>query len=320
MAGGKGRRAGIAVAVAALAATVASTSFGRPLARQGTTADPSTDKLAQVLARGTLVMATDPAYPPQSYLVKSAKRLGRTKCAANQLTGNQMAGYDADVSKLVANGLGLEPCFVTPTWSEMISGHWGNRWDIEFASVGILDDRMPRLFYTQPYSAVAERFFVRKGSPYKSVPQLSGRRLGGCGGCAAQEYIQRTLRMPGQKIRFLVDHATFVGYDVEANGLADVGRGRLDAFLCSVAVGAKAIQRGVPRRSLGGDQYLGVLSDAVDQFSGFSSAAFVARVNTIVWGLHRSGTLRRLSLHYFNFDFATRASQFDISRIGQHVR
>jgi len=36
---------------------------------------------------------TDPAYPPQSYLVKSAKRLASTKCAANQMTANQMAGY-----------------------------------------------------------------------------------------------------------------------------------------------------------------------------------------------------------------------------------
>ena len=71
--------------------------------------DPSTDKLAQVLSRGTLVMSTDPAYAPQSYRVKGAKRLAQTKCAENQFTANQMAGYDADTSKLVARGLGVEP-------------------------------------------------------------------------------------------------------------------------------------------------------------------------------------------------------------------
>jgi len=202
----------------------------------------------------------------------------------------------------------------------MISGHWGNRWDVEFASVGILEDRMPRLYHTQPYSAIAERFFVRKGSPYTSVRQISGKRLGGCGGCAAQEFIQRTLKMPGQQITFRVDRATFVGYDVEANGLADVGRGKISAFLCSVAVGAKAIHRGVPLRPIGGDQYFGVLSGAVDQFSGLSSAAFVARVNTIVRGLHQSGTLRRLSLRDFNYDFATPARHFDIAKLRQRVK
>jgi ABC-type amino acid transport substrate-binding protein len=126
--------------------------------------------------------------------------------------------------------------------------------------------------------------------------------------------------MPGQKIRFLVESATFVGYDVEANGLADVGRGKLDAFLCSVAVGAKAIKSGVALRSVGGDQYYGVLSGAVDQFSAFSSTAFVAKLDEIVRGLHQSGTLRRLSRHYFGFDFATKGREFDIASLHQLVK
>ena len=102
----------VAVSVATLLAAGAPAGAARP------TGDPSTDKLAQVLARGTLILSTDPAYPPQSFRVKGAKRLATTKCAANQLTGNQIAGYDGDASKLVAQGLGVEPCFVTPTWSE----------------------------------------------------------------------------------------------------------------------------------------------------------------------------------------------------------
>ena len=137
-----------APAVAVVAATLL--AAGTPAGAARPTADPATDKLAQVLARGTLILSTDPAYPPQSYRVKGAKRLADTKCAANQLTGNQMAGYDADTSKLVAQGLGVEPCFVTPTWSEQISGHWNDRWDIAFASIGITRERMTRLYYTRP--------------------------------------------------------------------------------------------------------------------------------------------------------------------------
>src|SRR5215213_11907659 len=76
------------------------------------TGDVSTDKLAQVRARGTLVLFTDPAYPPQSFKVKGARRPADTKCAENQLTAAQMAGYDADTGKLVAKDLGVEPCFV----------------------------------------------------------------------------------------------------------------------------------------------------------------------------------------------------------------
>ncbi len=307
-----------ALALAAALSLASAGSAGR--ASQQGTGSPATDKLAQILARGTLILATDPAYPPQSYRVKTAKRLAHTKCAANQLTGNQMAGYDADTSKLVAKDLGVEPCFVTPTWSELISGHWGDQWDIAFVSMGITYERMTRLWFTQPYSAEAERFFVLKTSPYHSLEQLSGRRLGGCGGCFAQYYIQRTLRLPGQNVKFRVSHATFVGYDVERNGLEDVARGKLGGFLCGVAVGAKAMHDGLPLRAVGGDQYVAYLSGAIDRFSGFTAARFATRVDAIVRRLHADGTLRRLSLRYFGTDFATQAGRFDIASLGQRIR
>ncbi len=285
----------------------------------GAAGDPSTDKLAQILARGTLVLSTDPAYAPQSYRVKGAKRLAHTKCAENQLTANQMAGYDADTSKLAAHGLGVEPCFVTPTWSEQISGHWNDRWDIAFVSMGITRARMRNLYFTQPYSAEAERFFVRKSSPVKTVQQLSGKRLGGCTGCFAQNYIQRDLDLPGQKVQFLVDHATFAGYGVEHDGLADVAHGKLAAFLCGVAVGGKAITEGLPLRSVGGDQYVAYIAGAIDRSSGLSVAAFAEKVNAIVRRLQAQGALSRLSMKYFHTDFAGRAKHFDVAGLGQNI-
>ena len=57
--------------------------------------DPTKDKLAQVQARGTLVLYTDPAYPPQSMAVEGATRAASTKCAPNQMTAPEITGYDA---------------------------------------------------------------------------------------------------------------------------------------------------------------------------------------------------------------------------------
>jgi ABC-type amino acid transport substrate-binding protein len=255
-----------------------------------------------------------------SYQVTGSKRLANTRCAENQFTGNQIAGYDADTSKLVARALGVEPCFVAPTWVSMVSGHWGDRWDIAIASIGITYERMANLYYTEPYSAQAERFFVRKDAPYGNVGQLSGHRLGGCTACFAQYYVERTLRLPGQPLAYRVKNAHFVGYDVERNGLADVARGKLDAFLCGVAVGAKAIREGLPLRALGGDQYLAYISGAVDRFSGLSQLAFTQKVNQAIRRLQAQGTLRRLSMHYFHIDFASQAAHFEIARIRQSIQ
>ena len=49
------------------------------------------------------------------------------------MTANQMTGYDVDTGKLVAKGLGVEACFVAPTWTEITAGQWGDRWDSPMA-------------------------------------------------------------------------------------------------------------------------------------------------------------------------------------------
>ena len=83
-----------------------------PAAAPGAEAgDPATDKLAQVVARGTLTLWTDLRYPPQSFAVKGAKRAPGSRCPANELTAPQVAGYDADTGELVAKALAVEPYF-----------------------------------------------------------------------------------------------------------------------------------------------------------------------------------------------------------------
>jgi hypothetical protein len=73
----------------------------QPAAAPGAEAgDPATDSWAQVVARGTLTLSTDPKYPPQSFTVKGAKRAPASRCPANQLTAPQLAGYDADTRML----------------------------------------------------------------------------------------------------------------------------------------------------------------------------------------------------------------------------
>ncbi len=182
--------------------------------------DPSSDKLAQVLARGTLILFTDPAYPPQSYAVKGAKRLATTKCAANQLTGNQITGYDAETGKLVAKQLGIEPCFVTPSWTEVTGGNWGDRWDLAYGSGAVALDRMDVLYMTQPYYSTPTNFFVSTSSTAKKPEDLSGKRVGACAGCTMEEYLRGTLSLPGPKVESVVKNSTIVTFDTEVPGLA----------------------------------------------------------------------------------------------------
>ena len=308
--------AGLVVLAAAVAMAPAG-AWG-PLRMSG---DPSTDKLAQILARGTLILSTDPGYPPQSYQVKGAKRLAKTKCAPNQMTANQMAGYDADTGKLVAKRLGVEACFVVPTWSEIISGHWNDRWDISYGSGAINSDRANRLYFTQPYYAAPQLFFVAKGSKYQKPSDLDGKTIGVCAGCTHELYLKRTLTIPGVKVVYKVKNPKIAIFDVENPGLRAVAAGKIDAFLCAAPEGDGVIHEGVKLRALKEPAFFMYPTGFVDRFSAYDVKSFVAKVDEIVKGLHTDGTLRRLSIKdFYGVDYATKAGQFDMSVLHQVVK
>lgn len=281
--------------------------------------DPSKDKLAQVLGRGTLILSTDPEYPPQSFLVKGAKRPSDTKCAPNELTASEVAGYDADTGKFVAERLGVEPCFVTPSWTEVTAGNWGDRWDLAYGSGAIDLERMEVLIMTQPYYATPNVLFVAKDSPARRPEDLSGERVGACAGCTMEKYLRLTLKLPGAPLKFVVDNPEIVTFDTEVPGLAATAKGEIDAFLCSEPVGAEEIGKGVPLRMLQPPAYLTYKTGYVDKSSGLEVGPFVQRVNEIITEAHRSGELRELSIKYFDKDYAAEAGAFDLASIGQTV-
>jgi polar amino acid transport system substrate-binding protein len=282
--------------------------------------DPSTDKLAQVLARGTLILFTDPKYPPQSFTVKGAKRASGTKCAANQITAPEIAGYDADSGKLIAKALGVEPCFVAPSWTEVTAGNWGDRWDLAYGSGAIDFDRMNVLYMTQPSYSTPTTFFVPKNSPAKTVADIAGKKIGACAGCTMEKYLRGTLNLPGSRIqKGLVGKPQIVTYDTEVPGLAATAKGKLDAFLCSAPVGDGAIKDGEALRRLATPAYYSFKTGYVDKKSGLNVGPFVDRIDQIMAARHADGTMKRLSMKYFGADYATQAAKFDLARIRQHV-
>jgi polar amino acid transport system substrate-binding protein len=312
------RSASLTACAVALFAACANTPV-RPPAQSPTAGDPADDKLAQVLAHGKLVLPTDPAYPPASFSVDGATRPGTTKCAADELTGVEVDGYDVATSKLVAEALGLEPCFVTPPWNAQLAGHWGDRFDIAFSSIGITRSRMGQLYFTKPYYATPESFFVRDDAAAKEPEDLAGLRIGVCTGCFADLYLQRKLDLPGAAVDYRVDDPVIVGYGIESAGLADVAAGRLDAFLCQDTAGGQAIADGQSLRAISPPAYVAFPAGALDRSSTLTLKPFFDRVNEILAQGQQDGTLSTLSKKYFDHDYASAAADFDMAALGQVI-
>ena len=277
--------------------------------------------LAKIKARGTLVIATDPGYPPQSEFKPETTRAANTKCAPTEQTANQFKGFDIDTAVEIAQRLGVEPCFVTPPWTQLTAGSWGDRWDISVGSMTPTRERLKVLYFTQPYYTTPAALFVhQKNTTFSQPADLSGKKVGACTGCTYDFYLQGTLVIPGSEIEFVVKDAVIVGYDVDLPVLQDLAMGdgvELDAALVAQPTGQKAIQGGMPLRQLDKPVFFEYLSAAIDKKCSQDPVAFVRKVSQIIQEMHKGGTLLKLSQKHYNMDLTTAASQFDLRKLDQ---
>lgn len=305
---------GLAVILAACGGGTAAKPSASP------SADPTKDKLAQVLARGTLVGYAELDYPPQSIRVDGATRDPNTKCLPNQITAREVTGFDVETTKLVAKGLGVEACFVQPTWTEVTAGGWNDRFDLVYGSGAINATRMEHLFMTQPYYYVPQRFLVASTSTFQKPSDLDGKRIGTCTSCTVESYLKRTLVIPGVDLTQKVKDPKLVGFETEKPGLEALAAGDVDAFLTAEPVANEAIKEGKPFRLLEEAAFSMYPSGFVDKTSGLQVKAFTDRVNEIVRAAHADGTLKAMSMQWFGADYTTVAGQFDLAKIGQQVQ
>lgn len=287
------------------------------------TSTPLPGKLGEILRRGTLIVATDPEYPPQSELVADIPRMQETRCASNEYTGNQLRGSDIEIAVEIANRLGVEPCFVVPPWSQIVSGSWNDRWDLSIGSMAITSERMEALYFTQPYTTGAAVLFVHKdNTSYTKPADLSGKRVGVCAGCAYEYYLNHTLVIPGVQMEYLIENATAVGFDTDTTALASLAKGdgiELDAVLTDPDTGAQAIAEGMPLKILGEPVYRDFVAAAIDKKSSADPLPFVKKITELILQMHKDGFLSALALKFYAGDFASPASQFDINGLGQYT-
>ena len=279
------------------------------------------NKLAEVTDRGTLIVSSDPAYPPQSELVPNAERPSNTKCTSDQKTSAELKGFDIDVAAEIAKRLGLEVCFVTPDWTLITGGNWADRWDVSVGSMTITPERMANLYFSQPYYTTPAAFFVHTdNTTFSQPPDLSGKKIGACTGCTYDAYLSQTLSIPGEEINFVVTDPEFAGYDTDSFALDDLSLGdgvRLDAVLTAQPTGVQAIQSGKPLKQLGDPVYFEYLAAAIDKKGSLDPASFVAKLDEIIQQMHQDGTLLKLSQQYYGLDLTSAAGQFDTDLLNQ---
>lgn len=284
------------------------------------------DKLAEIRKRGKIVIATHPQSQPRSQLKQGAARSSETICFSNEYTLDEFYGYDIDVARFIAEGLGVEPCFVTPAWYEIIGGRWAERWDLAIASVSITNERMEFLYYSRPYIAEPSILYIHKDNTgYREPGDLSGKKVGTCAGCIFEYYLEGSLTLPGEDLVYHIESPEIIAYD--PNNMNDlfrelaVGDGvKIDAVLADIFLGSTAISDGVPIKPLGEPLFYTYIAPAFDKKQRDNPISLIRKVNEIIARLHQDGVLQKLAEKHFNFDtdVTTPAEKFPFQKLNQY--
>lgn len=247
--------------------------------------------LDRVMANKKLVMATDPAYPPQSF----------------QDSDGTYKGFDIEVGQEIAKRLGAEIEFVAPAWDIITAGNWGGRWDVSVGSMTPTAERAKVLVFPAVYYYTPASFVVHEASKASSYADLNGKKIGVCGGCTYDSYLQKNLKIDAEgapPFEYVVDAGEIRTYETDTNAFDDLRLGdgvRLDAALSALPTIQEAIKNGYPLKVMGDPVFYEPLSVAVDK----GDDAFAAKITEIVDAMRKDGTLAKMSEKWYGVDLTS---------------
>ena len=132
--------------VMAAAGVLGLTGCSDKTAASSTAGPAPLNKLDSIQKSGKLVVALEGAWQPWSYHDSS----------------DTLVGYDVEVSRAIAEKLGVEPEYVESDWDSLFAGLDAGRYDMVCNGVEVTEERAKTYDFTTPYGYIHTALAVRK--------------------------------------------------------------------------------------------------------------------------------------------------------------
>ena len=245
--------------------TAASTASSAPL-----------NKLDSIQKSGKLVVALEGAWQPWSYHDSS----------------DTLVGYDVEVSRAIAEKLGVEPEYVESDWDSLFAGLDAGRYDMVCNGVEVTEERAKTYAFTTPYGYIHTALAVRKDNEdIHSFEDLKGKTTANS---LASTYMELAESYG----------ATVQGIDTLEETIQLLTAGRIDATLNAdvsfydyMNVHPDADFKLVAQTAEASHVAIPVLKS--------EDTAYLDALNTAIEELRADGTLKTLSEKYFGQDISS---------------
>ena len=235
------------------------------------------DQLAAIQTNGKLVVALEGAWQPWSYHDES----------------DTLVGYDVEVSRAIAEKLGVEPEYVESDWDSLFAGLDAGRFDIVCNGVEVTDERAKTYDFTTPYGYIHTALAVRKDNQdIHSFEDLKGKTTANS---LASTYMELAESYG----------ATVQGIDTLEETIQLLTAGRIDATL-NADVSFYDYLNVHPEADF---KLVAQTEDAshvaIPVRKGDGSASLLEAINTAIEELRADGTLKALGEKYFGQDISS---------------
>ena len=265
-----------AAGVLSLAGCSSNTSAPTDSSTAASASAAAANKLEAIQSNGKLVIALEGAWQPWSFHDES----------------DTLVGYDVEVSRAIAEKLGVEPEYVESDWDSLFAGLDAGRYDLVCNGVEVTEERAKTYNFTTPYGYIHTALAVRKDNEdIKSFEDLAGKTTANS---LASTYMELAESYG----------ATVQGIDTLEETIQLLTAGRIDATL---------------NANVSFYDYLNVHPDAdfklVAQTEDASHVAipivksddssFLDALNSAIDELRADGTLKELGEKYFGQDISS---------------
>jgi len=190
-----------------------------------------------------------------------------------------LVGFDADIARELAERMERRPVLIQTDWAGIQAGLQGGKYNLICGSMAITPPRLEKMHFSLPYYVSGAQVFARR-----DLERLRGCRIGVTEDSTYARYIKtHALEFPD---------ASIVTYGSEAEIVAAINTGKVDAFVSDRIVGGFYIQKGsagniVP---MGGLLY----QEAVGIAARLDSPDLIHKVNQSLLTLVQDGTYENI--------------------------
>jgi len=162
----------------------------------------------KTLKAGVLTVGSDCTWQPMEFI-----------------EGDKIVGFDVDLTKAIAEKLGLKLDYQNTAWDGMFPAVAAHKFDMIISSITIYPEREEEMDFSDPYYRIDQSASVKKDSGIDSAEKMNGKKAG--------VQIGTTGEIEAKKM----SGVTVQTYDDIIMAFEDLRAGRVDAIICDSPVG-----------------------------------------------------------------------------------